>query len=140
LCRGAGLRCPPGSRAGQDPLWDDEAYCSTGRSAGTRRVLIAVHGEVCMAQFQGKVAVVTGGSRGIGRAIALAFGRAGARVVVTCTRQREAAEEVVAALQQMGSAGQVCQFDVADYAATMAAFDDIVQTFGRIDILVSNAG
>jgi 3-oxoacyl-[acyl-carrier protein] reductase len=93
-----------------------------------------------MAQFEGKVAVVTGGSRGIGRAIALAFGRAGARVAVTCTRQREAAEEVVAALQQMGSAGQVFQFDVADYTATTAAFEEIVQTFGRVDILVSNAG
>ena len=93
-----------------------------------------------MAQLQGKIAVVTGGSRGIGRAIALAFGRAGARVVVTYTRQREAAEEVVATLQQMGSEGQVCQFDVADYAATMAAFDDIVKACGRIDILVSNAG
>lgn len=93
-----------------------------------------------MAQFQDKVAVVTGGSRGIGRAIALAFGRAGARVVVTCTRQRAAAEEVVAALHQMGSAGRVCQFDVADYAATTAAFDDIVKAFGRIDVLVSNAG
>jgi len=93
-----------------------------------------------MAQFEGKVAVVTGGSRGIGRAIALAFGQAGARVVVTCTRQREAAEEVVAALQQMGRAGQVCQFDVTDYAATTAAFDEIVKLCGRVDILVSNAG
>jgi len=93
-----------------------------------------------MAQFQGKVAVVTGGSRGIGRAIALAFGRAGAHVAVTCTRQREAAEEVVGALREMGSTGEVYQFDVADYAATTAAFDEIVKTFGRVDILVSNAG
>jgi len=93
-----------------------------------------------MARFKGKVAVVTGGSRGIGRAIALALGRAGAHVVVTCTRQREAAEGVVAALRQMGSAGQVYQFDVADYAATTAAFDEIVKAFGRVDILVSNAG
>jgi len=93
-----------------------------------------------MAQFEGKVAVVTGGSRGIGRAIALALGQAGARVVVTCTRHREAAEEVVAALQQMGRAGYVCQFDVADYAATTAAFDEIVKLWGRVDILVSNAG
>ena len=93
-----------------------------------------------MAQFEGKVAVVTGGSRGIGRAIALAFGRAGARVAVTCTRQREAAEEVVVALQQMGSTGQVFQFDVADYTATTVAFEEIVKTFGRVDILVNNAG
>ena len=93
-----------------------------------------------MTQFEDKVVVVTGGSRGIGRAIALAFGRVGARVVVTCTRQREAAEEVVVALQQVGGSGQVFQFDVANYTATTAAFDEIVQTFGRVDILVSNAG
>ena len=93
-----------------------------------------------MAQFEGKVAVVTGGSRGIGRAIALAFGRAGARVAVTCNRQREAAEEVVATLRQMGSSGQVFQFDVADYTATAVAFEEIVKTFGRVDILVNNAG
>jgi 3-oxoacyl-[acyl-carrier protein] reductase len=93
-----------------------------------------------MTQFTDKVAVVTGGSRGIGRAIALAFGRQGARVAVTCTRQREAAEEVVAALQQVGGSAQVFQFDVADYTATTAAFAEIVNTFGRVDILVSNAG
>src|SRR4029434_190485 len=93
-----------------------------------------------MAQFDAKVAVVTGGSRGIGRASALAFGRAGARVAVTCTRQREAAEEVVAALQQMGGTGEIFQFDVANYTATMVAFEEIVKTFGRVDILVNNAG
>ena len=93
-----------------------------------------------MAQFEGKVAVVTGGSRGIGRAIALAFGRVGARVAVTCAHQREAAEEVVVALQQMGSTGQAFQFDVADYTATTVAFEEIVKTFGRVDILVNNAG
>lgn len=93
-----------------------------------------------MTQFEDKVVVVTGGSRGIGRAIALAFGRMGARVAVTCSRQREAAEEVVVALQQLGGSGQVFQFDVADYAATTVAFEEIVKTFGRVDILVSNAG
>jgi 3-oxoacyl-[acyl-carrier protein] reductase len=93
-----------------------------------------------MAQFGGKVAVVTGGSRGIGRAIALAFGQAGAHVAVTCHRQREAAEDVVAALQRMGSTAQVFQFDVADYAATAGAFEEIIKAFGRVDILVNNAG
>lgn len=93
-----------------------------------------------MGQFDGKVVVVTGGSRGIGRAIALAFGQAGARVVITCVQQRSAADEVVAALQQMGAEGHVSQFDVADYAATAAAFETIVTTCGRLDILVMNAG
>jgi 3-oxoacyl-[acyl-carrier protein] reductase len=93
-----------------------------------------------MMQCQDKVAVVTGGSRGIGRAIALALGRAGARVAITCTRQRAAAEAVVQALRHEGSDGQVYQFDIADYAATTAAFEQIGRDFDRLDILVSNAG
>jgi 3-oxoacyl-[acyl-carrier protein] reductase len=93
-----------------------------------------------MAHLQGKVAVVTGGSRGIGRAIALALGRAGARLAVTCARQREAAEEVVAAVRQMGSEAQVYQFDVADFTATTAAFEQMLKAFGSLDVLVSNAG
>jgi 3-oxoacyl-[acyl-carrier protein] reductase len=93
-----------------------------------------------MMRFEDKVAVVTGGSRGIGRAIALALGRAGARVAVTCVHQREAAAEVVQAVRQMGRDGQVYQFDIADYTATTAALEQIVDDFGRLDILVSNAG
>jgi 3-oxoacyl-[acyl-carrier protein] reductase len=93
-----------------------------------------------MAHLQDKVAVVTGGSRGIGRAIALALGQAGARVVVTCRQQRAAAEEVVETLRQRGGDGRVYQFDVADFEATAAAFADVVAEFGRLDILISNAG
>src|SRR2546428_14176232 len=74
------------------------------------------------------------------RAIARAFGGAGARSAVTCSRQREAAEEAIVALQRMGRSGQVFQFDVADYTATTVAFEEIVKTFGRVDILVNNAG
>lgn len=93
-----------------------------------------------MGPFAGKVVVVTGGSRGIGRAIALAFGKAGARVALTCAHQRLAADEVATALQQMGTEGRVYQFDIADYAATVAAMEEIVSTFGRLDILINNAG
>ena len=93
-----------------------------------------------MPELQDKVAVVTGGSRGIGRAIALALGGAGARVAVTCTQQRGAAEEVIAALKAMGSEGRVYQFDVADFEAVSQAFDQIVADFGGLDVLVSNAG
>ena len=93
-----------------------------------------------MTQLQGRVAVVTGGSRGIGRSTALALGRAGARVAVTCVQQRQAADVVVQQLQEMGSEGYVYQFDIADFAATTAAFDDIHKRLGSIDILVSNAG
>ncbi|MGE3536989.1 MAG: 3-oxoacyl-[acyl-carrier-protein] reductase [Candidatus Tectimicrobiota bacterium] len=93
-----------------------------------------------MGQLLGKVAVVTGASRGIGRAVALALGQEGARVVVTCVQQRTAAEEVVTALQQLGTEACVAQFDIADYTATATAFDALVSRFGRLDILVNNAG
>ena len=93
-----------------------------------------------MTELQGKVAVVTGGSRGIGRAIALALGGVGARVAVTCTQQHQAAEEVAAALKDMGSEGRVYQFDIADFEATSQAFDRIGSDFGGLDVLVSNAG
>ena len=93
-----------------------------------------------MTELQGKTAVVTGGSRGIGRAIALALGGAGARVAITCTQQRQAAEEVATALHDMGGEGRVYPFDVADFEATARAFDQIGNDFGGLDVLVSNAG
>ena len=93
-----------------------------------------------MTELQGKTAVVTGGSRGIGRAIALALGGAGARVAITCTQQRQAAEEVATALRDMGGEGRVYPFDVADFEATARAFDQIGNDFGGLDVLVSNAG
>jgi 3-oxoacyl-[acyl-carrier protein] reductase len=93
-----------------------------------------------MLRLEEKVAVVTGGSRGIGRAIALALAGAGARVALTYAQQRDAAEAVLQSLRQSGSDGRTYQFDVADYTATSAAFAQIVDDFGRLDILVSNAG
>lgn len=93
-----------------------------------------------MTALQGKVAVVTGGSRGIGRAIALALGQAGARVVLTCVQQREAADNVAAAIQSAGGTSDVYQFDVADFTATQAAFEQMTTALGRLDILVANAG
>jgi 3-oxoacyl-[acyl-carrier protein] reductase len=93
-----------------------------------------------MTLWQEKVAVVTGASRGIGRAIALTLGQAGARVAVTCTQQRDAAEEVAATVRRAGSDSRVYQFDVADFEATAQAFDQIVTDWGRLDVLVCNAG
>jgi 3-oxoacyl-[acyl-carrier protein] reductase len=93
-----------------------------------------------MTQLPGRVAIVTGGSRGIGRATALALGQAGARVVITCVEQRQAAEDVVQQLHELGSEAYVYQFDIGDFTATTAAFDEIHKRLGSIDILVSNAG
>lgn len=93
-----------------------------------------------MSELQGKVAVVTGASRGIGRAIALELARQGAAVVVNYHRSAEAAEAVVQAIREAGGQAEAFQADVAqeDQAKALIAFAQ--KTFGGIHILVNNAG
>ena len=88
----------------------------------------------------GQVALVTGGSRGIGRAVAERLARAGASVVITYARQTGPAEEAVARLREGGGRASAEQFDVGDPDATRAAIDRIVDREKRLDILVNNAG
>ncbi|HEX7596971.1 MAG TPA: SDR family NAD(P)-dependent oxidoreductase, partial [Polyangia bacterium] len=87
--------------------------------------------------LQGKVAVVTGASRGIGRAIALALAGQGARVVLNYLHNEAAAAEALAAV---GCAGFLSRFDVADAAAVNLAFKQIIAEQGGLHILVNNAG
>ncbi|MCP2636318.1 SDR family NAD(P)-dependent oxidoreductase [Microbacterium sp. HD4P20] len=87
----------------------------------------------------GKVAVVTGGSSGIGRGIALALARAGMTVVVT-GRTAPHLDETAAVFAERGLAVHAMQVDVTDLAAMKAAADTVEQRFGRIDVLVNNAG
>jgi 3-oxoacyl-[acyl-carrier protein] reductase len=93
-----------------------------------------------MRELEGKIAVVTGGSRGIGRAIAVALGRNGAKVVVNYTANEAAAGEAVAAVVAAGGSAVTKRFDVADSAAVDAAFKEIVAAEGGLHILVNNAG
>lgn len=88
-------------------------------------------------EFTGKVVLVTGGSRGIGRACAVAFGKAGATVVLTYAGNDVAAAEAVAA---SGPNARSMKFDVSDTAACAAAVDEVVKGAGRLDVLVNNAG
>jgi len=90
--------------------------------------------------FQDKVAVVTGASRGIGRAIALELGRRGATVVVNYNTSAEAAAEVVEAIDAEGGQAVAVQADVGDFDQAAELIGTAVDTFGRIDILVNNAG
>lgn len=90
--------------------------------------------------LQGQVALVTGASRGIGRAIALALGQAGAYVVVNYRDNQEAAEESLAALVAQGGQGELCRFDIAVEEQVEAAAKKIVDGHAKIDILVNNAG
>ncbi|MBL8921686.1 MAG: 3-oxoacyl-[acyl-carrier-protein] reductase [Myxococcaceae bacterium] len=93
-----------------------------------------------MKDFQNKVVVVTGGSRGIGRAIALEFGKAGATVVFTYAGNEAAAVETVKLVTDLGVKAQAKRFDVSDSAACTAFIDEVMREHGRIDVLVNNAG
>jgi 3-oxoacyl-[acyl-carrier protein] reductase len=93
-----------------------------------------------MFRLDGKVAVVTGGSRGIGRAVSLVFARAGAHVVVNYAGNEAKARETVDAIVQAGGRGELKQFDVADEDAVQQAFKEVTEQHKRLDILVNNAG
>src|SRR5690348_2058411 len=97
-------------------------------------------GEMTEAQeLKGKVALVTGASRNIGRAIVLALADAGAAVVVNTRSSRLAAEAVAREVEARGGAAQVAIADVADEAAVRGMVDTAVTRFGRLDIVVNNA-
>jgi glucose 1-dehydrogenase len=89
--------------------------------------------------FKDQVVIVTGASLGIGRESALAFGRAGAKVVVNYRSHVEQAEDVVALIRQAGSEAAAIQADVADQAAVERLVAQTVEKFGRLDVAVSNA-
>jgi 3-oxoacyl-[acyl-carrier protein] reductase len=90
--------------------------------------------------LSGKVALVTGGSRGIGRAVCLRLAAMGAKVMVNYVTRPEAAAETVAAISQTGGEAYPIQFDVSDTSATQESIKKIVAEHGGIDILVNNAG
>ena len=93
-----------------------------------------------MTALTGQTALVTGGSRGIGRAIAVALGGAGAHVVVNYRERADAAGETVQAIVAAGGTGEAAGFDVGDAGAVRAAIEAVVDGRGRLDILVNNAG
>ncbi len=90
--------------------------------------------------LDGKVALVTGASRGIGRAAALALAARGADVCVHCRERRDLADEVAKAIEATGRRGLVVAADIADPAAVADAVGAVERTFGRLDVLVNNAG
>ena len=92
--------------------------------------------------LQGAVAVVTGGSRGIGAAICEELGRSGAKVVVNYSGSQGPAEEVASKINEIGGGGEavVAQADISDPEQAQGLIDEAIEQFGRIDILVNNAG
>src|ERR1700688_1451687 len=91
-------------------------------------------------KLEGKIALVTGGSRGIGAAIAKRLAADGANVAITYTKGTDAAASVVNEIERGGRKAIAIQADAADANAVKAAVEKTVTTFGRLDILVNNAG
>src|SRR5215831_3114963 len=93
-----------------------------------------------MAKLNGKVAVVTGASKGIGAAIAEKFGAEGAKVIVNYARDKAGAEKVAGKIQKAGGEASVVQADVSSAKDIKRLFDETKRAFGAVDILVNNAG
>lgn len=90
--------------------------------------------------LEGRVALVTGGSRGIGRGIALKLAEAGADVAINYRREKESADEVVAAITAMGRTARAYHASVDDFDACHALVEAVAKDFGSLSILVNNAG
>jgi len=93
-----------------------------------------------MSKLANKVALVTGGSRGIGAAVAKRLAADGANVAITYAKDAKAASAVVKAIERSGQKAIAIQADAADADAAAAAVEKTVATFGRLDVLVNNAG
>ena len=92
-----------------------------------------------MLRLEGQVAIVTGGGSGIGNGIAVALAREGVRVVI-CGRRMSSLDETVKTMRQAGSAGLTVQGDISDLADVDQLVNSTLKEFGRIDILINNAG
>jgi acetoacetyl-CoA reductase len=93
-----------------------------------------------MKKLTGKIAVVTGGSRGIGAAIATGLGSEGATVVINYNHSEAEAQAIVKEIEDMGSSAIAMQADISDAEATKIFIEKVLEQFGRIDVLVNNAG
>jgi enoyl-[acyl-carrier protein] reductase III len=89
--------------------------------------------------FDGKVALITGGSRGIGRTLAVCLAARGATPVINYRRNEEAARETVAAVERVGGSALAIRADIEDLEELGGVFDQVKQRFGRLDFFVSNA-
>lgn len=87
-----------------------------------------------------EIAVVTGGSKGIGRAVCVELARNGCYLVVNYMGDKQGAEQTLALIEEQGGQGEICQFDIRDREKVEQTIEDIAQRLGSIDVLVNNAG
>ena len=93
-----------------------------------------------MERFKGKVALITGGGRGIGRAICVRFAQEGANIVFTGRNNDENVAETIRQVEATGAKAQFIQSDISQVPAVFAMMKETLDTFGQVDILVNNAG
>ncbi|WP_158963689.1 3-oxoacyl-[acyl-carrier-protein] reductase [Myroides fluvii] len=93
-----------------------------------------------MKLLEGKIAIITGATRGIGRGVAIAFAEQGAHVAFTYSSSVQAADELVSELVALGVQAKGYQSNAAEYAAAEQLVEDVLKDFGNIDILINNAG
>ena len=93
-----------------------------------------------MTEVKNEISLVTGASRGIGRAIAVALAKGGRHVCINYNTHPDGAEETLSLVTASGGTGEIIRFDVSDFAAVEEAVGGIVRKHGRIDVLVNNAG
>src|ERR1700682_5186330 len=93
-----------------------------------------------MFRLDGRIALVTGGSRGIGRACCEALAEQGATVIVNYVKGEAAARDCAGGVLAKGGKAEIAAFDVADTAATEAAIDALIKKHGKLDVLVASAG
>lgn len=118
---------------------DVSGHVLTGRESTSSVRGRAIMTPATSFDFTGKTVLVTGGSRGLGRAMSLGFAAAGANVVV-CSRKREACDELVAEIVAAGGQAAAIAGDVGDWSSLDRLVDDAVGAFGGLECLVNNAG
>ena len=92
-----------------------------------------------MENLQGKIALITGGTRGIGKAIALELAKEGATVILNYSKDDLAAEETLKEIEEIGGYTKLYKGDIANYDTCKSMIDFIIENFGKIDILINNA-